>query len=163
MNNYEGALSVNIPTDVYNYSYAKNVQHAEEDANMVISTIQGKEVNTVWLDIEDKCQKKIGMLLIDIIIAYKNIVEKEGFRFGVYTGLSFYNAYIKPYKKYLDCPFWIARYNKGYTEMKFEEMPKASKKPSIPNSLWGWQYTSSGKVNGIKEHVDLSICYEETN
>ena len=159
--NYQGALAVGLPIDVYNYSYATSVQHAVADANMVVSTIKNKKVNTVWLDVEDKCQQNIGMLLIDIILAYKNVIKKAGFNFGIYTGLSFYNSYIKPYRKHLDCPFWIARYNKGYTVMDFDEIPNASKKPDILSDLWGWQYTSCGRVQGINGNVDLSVKYDK--
>ena len=158
--NYSGALSVGLPIDVYNYSYATTVSKATSDAQAVLNAIKGKKVGTVWLDVEDKIQMNLGMTLIDIINAYKYIIEKAGYGFGVYTGLSFYNTLIKPYHSFLDCKFWIARYPSGaVVDLNFE--PAESKKPNIIHALWGWQYTSSGKVNGISGNVDLDIRYND--
>lgn len=158
--NYAGALSVGLPIDVYNYSYATSVSKATADAQAVLNAIKGKKVGTVWLDVEDKIQMNLGMTLIDIINAYKYIIEKAGYGFGVYTGLSFYNTLIKPYHSFLDCIFWIARYPSGaVVDLNFE--PAESKKPNIMHALWGWQYTSSGKVNGISGNVDLDIRYND--
>ena len=158
--NYAGALSVGLPIDVYNYSYATTVSKATSDAQSVLNAIKGKKVGTVWLDVEDKIQMNLGMTLIDIINAYKYIIEKAGYGFGVYTGLSFYNTLIKPYHSFLDCKFWIARYPSGaVVDLNFE--PAESKKPNIIHALWGWQYTSSGKVNGISGNVDLDIRYND--
>lgn len=158
--NYAGALSVGLPIDVYNYSYATTVSKATSDAQYVLNAIKGKKVGTVWLDVEDKIQMNLGMTLIDIINAYKYIIEKAGYGFGVYTGLSFYNTLIKPYHSFLDCKFWIARYPSGaVVDLNFE--PAESKKPNIIHALWGWQYTSTGKVNGISGNVDLDIRYND--
>ncbi len=158
--NYVGALTQGIPIDVYNYSYATTVDKARSDANIVISVIKGRKVNTVWLDVEDSCQQGLGSVLVDIINAYKDIIVKAGFGFGVYTGLSFYNSYIKPYASKINCPFWIARYPVS-TTMKFSSNPAESKKPAILHTLNGWQYTSNGRVNGVTGAVDLSIRYDD--
>lgn len=158
--NYDGALSVGLPIDVYNYSYATSVSKATSDAQAVLNAIKGKKIGTVWLDVEDKIQMNLGMTLIDIINAYKYIIEKAGYGFGVYTGLSFYNTLIKPFHSFLDCKFWIARYPSGaVVDLNFE--PAESKKPNIIHALWGWQYTSTGKVNGISGNVDLDIRYND--
>jgi len=157
--NYKGAISQGLPVDVYNYSYALTVDKAISDAKTVLSAIDGKKIDTVWLDIEDKSQMNLGMTLIDIINAYKNIIESAGYKFGVYTGLSFYNSFIKPFHTFVDCPFWIARYP-SKAQMDFADMPKEDKKPSILHPLWGWQYTSSGRVDGISGNVDLNLTYD---
>ena len=157
--NYQCATTQGLPIDVYNYSYALTVEKAVSDAKTVLSVINGKKIGTVWLDIEDKSQMNLGMTLIDIINAYKNIIESAGYKFGVYTGLSFYNSFIKPFHTFVDCPFWIARYP-SKAQMDFVDMPREDKKPSIMHPLWGWQYTSTGRVGGISGNVDLSITYD---
>lgn len=157
--NYGGAISQGLPVDVYNYSYALNEHKAVYDARNVLSVIEGKKIGTVWLDIEEDDQMKLGMVLIDIINAYKNIIESAGYKFGVYTGLSFYNSFIKPFHTMIDCPFWIARYP-SKAQMNFVDMPREDKKPEILNQLWGWQYTSTGRVEGISGNVDLSLTYD---
>lgn len=157
--NYAGASAEEIPIDVYNYSYATSVNKAVSDANKVVSVIKGKKVKKVWLDIEDKVQMNLGMTLITIIKEYQKVIESAGYKFGVYTGLSFYNTNIKPFHTFLDCKFWIARYpSNAVVGLDFE--PIIEKKPNIIHDLWGWQYTSKGRVNGISGNVDLNVRYD---
>lgn len=157
--NYAGASAQGIPVDVYNYSYATTVEKAKSDANTVVSIIKRRNVKTVWLDVEDSCQQGLGSMLADIINTYKEVIARAGFQFGVYTGLSFYNSYIKPHAGKIDCPFWIARYPVS-TAMEFSGNPSVDKKPVILHTLNGWQYTSNGMVEGITGSVDLSIRYD---
>lgn len=158
--NYTGATKNNIPVGVYNYSYATTVEKAQSDARKVISVLNKRKIQMkVWLDVEDACQKYIGTLLISIIKAYQNIIESAGYKFGVYTGLSFYNTFIKPYGL-LNCDLWIARYPSS-NQMKLSDAPDETKKPSIGQNVYAWQYSSKGKVNGISTNCDLSILYGE--
>ena len=159
--NYAGALSVGLPIDVYNYSYATTETKTKTDAQAVLNAIKGKNIGTVWLDVEDKTLLNLGMTLIDNINAYKKVIEDAGFNFGVYTGLSFYNTNIKPFHEFLDCKFWIARYPVSKL-MQLSDEPLASYKPAIMHTLTGWQYTSNGSVDGITGAVDLSMRYDTT-
>jgi hypothetical protein len=106
----------------------------------------------VYLDVEDECQKKLGSYLIDIINTYGEVIKGAGLEFGVYTGLSFYNSYIKPFGG-LKHPLWIARYGKN--DGNFDE----SYKPEVQGMI-GWQFTSKAKINGIEGNVDKNIWYE---
>lgn len=160
--NYAGAVSIAAPVDVYNYLYTVTEAQARAAAKALLSVIKGKKVNKVYADVEDKCLQGIGIKLINIINTYKEVIEEAGYKCEVYTGLAFYNSYIRPYASQIDCKFWIARYNKGDTIMDFKEMPLESKRPDIVHELSGWQYTSHGKVDGINGNVDLNIMYEET-
>lgn len=139
---------------VYNYSYATNVRKAKQDAEAVIKAL-GARKTIVWLDVEDNCQKNLRKELIDIIMVYKDTIEKSGNLFGVYTGLSFYNSFIKPYIHYMEgIKFWIARYgvNNGKRDVKYQ--------PQV-NNMVAWQYSSKGKVDGIVGNVDLNVSYED--
>ena len=160
--NYAGATAQNLPVDVYNYLYTTTESSASAAAKAVVNTLAGRRVGKVWADVEDACLKNKGIQLIRIINTYKAVIEAAGYEFGVYTGLSFYNSYIKPYREYIDCEFWIARYP-STKDMSIAAMPAASKKPSISHNLWGWQYSSRGKVPGINGYVDLDICYVEAD
>lgn len=159
--NYLGAMAEGLPVGVYNYSYATTVQKAQQDAQRVLGTLRGRALQCkVWLDVEDTCQMRLGRRLVEIINAYKAIIEGAGYEFGVYTGLSFYNSYIKPYAALINCPFWIARYPSSKTAY-ITGNPLAGKKPSIIHMLWGWQWTSSGSIPGISGKVDINIMYAE--
>ena len=157
--NYTGCKENSIPVGVYNYSYAINVLQAKQDAERVISNISGKDISMrVWLDVEDKCQQGIGTKLIDIIRVYQSVIESAGYQFGVYTGLSFYKSYIKPYSNLIDCPFWIARYPSD-NKVGIDHEPDSDKKPSIDKPLFAWQFTSKGSIPGIVGNVDMNILY----
>lgn len=148
---------------VYNYSYATTIAKAKTDATLVVKYLKQYKLPTstvVYMDVEDKCQQGLGQLLIDMINAYQEVVEQSGYKFGLYTGMSFYNSFIKPYKSSLKCNSeWIARYYNGYNQMNFNDNPNEKYKPNIGTNIGGWQYTSSGVVNGIKGNVDLNILY----
>ena len=164
----KGFNKVGLPViAVYNYSYSTSVAKARSDASIVVKHL--KQFNmpkstVVYMDVEDNCQKGLGQLLIDMINAYQEVIEKAGYKFGLYTGLSFWNSHIKPYKSTLRCQTeWIARYKKGYSPMQFAENPEESSKPNIGTPIEGYQYTSSGIVNGIQGSVDLNILYNTSS
>ena len=152
--NYKSACAAGVDViGVYNYSYATAVAKAKADAKKVIELLDGRKT-TVWLDVEDKCQQGLGNVLLSIIQAYRSIIESAGCDFGVYTGLSFYNSYIKQYGG-LDCKLWIARYgtNDGKYNVKYQ--------PVVSGNVVGWQYTSNGSAKGVKGKVDLSVFYDK--
>ncbi len=76
----------------------------------------------------------------------------------MYTGLSFYNSYIKPYAEQITYPFWIARYPSS-ASMSLSVDPSDDKRPDILHDLYGWQYSSKGSVSGISGNVDLDELY----
>ena len=160
--NWNGCKSAGIEVNgVYNYSYATTVAKAKTDAQKVLSILNGRKC-TVWLDVEDKCQQGIGVLLKDIINTYRDVIVGAGYDFGVYTGMSFYSSYIKPYASQIKCDKWlIARYYNGYNKMSLSVSPNEQYNPksSIGRNIYGWQYTSSGQAPGINGNVDLNIIY----
>lgn len=156
--NYTGFTEAGVPVQgVYNYSYATNVEKAKSDAKRVLEILKDRKP-MVWLDVEDNCQKGLGEALVSIINEYATIIKSAGLEFGVYTGLSFYNSYIKPYAAKLQYPFWIARYPVS-TTMTIDKDPVDNKRPEITHALYGWQYSSKGSVVGINGNVDLNELY----
>lgn len=152
-NNWSGCEAAGMPIHgVYNYSYATTIAKAKTDAQKVLSILNGRKAR-VYLDVEDACQKNLGSLLIDIINAYADVITGAGLEFGVYTGLSFYNTFIRPYGG-VSYPLWIARY--GNNDGSLNE----AYKPSVAGMI-GWQFTSKAQVAGISGNVDMNIWYEE--
>lgn len=157
-NNWTGATAAGVPVQgVYNYSYASTAAKAKRDARAVVDILAGR-TPMVWLDIENNVQKNIGRTLAEIINAYEAVITEAGCRFGVYTGLSFYRSYIRPYADQISAPFWIARYP-GNVSMRITEEPPADKRPTILHELYGWQYSAKGRVPGINGNVDLDELY----
>lgn len=168
--NYKKCEELGIPWGVYNYTYATTVAKAKSDMELVcdiLDKISKKHFKYgIWFDIEDKVQARLSKAKIaEIINAAQTVVESRGYKFGVYTGMSYFSEHID--KNKVNCKnWWIARYYKGYNRMAFKAMPNKSYKPaSVPN-LMAWQYTSSG-VFPVKVstdncgNFDLNILYHD--
>lgn len=159
-NNWAGCEKAGVPiVGVYNYSYATTVEKARSDAQKVVDTLAGRTAK-VWLDVEDNCMKYLGQKLIDIILAYQAVIQAAGLDFGVYTGLSFYNSFIKPYAGQIDCHFWIARYP-STSRKNVDDTPPIDKQPLVSHILEGWQWASTGEISGISGNVDFNEWYGE--
>lgn len=156
--NWNGCKTADMPlAGVYNYSYATTAAKARTDAQKVLNILNGRKVK-VWMDVEDACLKGKGKNLIAIINAYGEVITAAGYEFGVYTGLSFYNSYIKPWAGYVKHGFWIARYP-STTAKTIKQLPDVKKQPAISHTLEGWQWSSAGIVPGISGRVDLNIWF----
>lgn len=159
---YNGFIKANVPViGFYTYTYANTLSKAISDANTGVKTL-GNKKGTVCFDVEDEVMKNLGSNLIVICNKVKEIYEKAGFNFIIYTGMSFYNSYFKPYMSQCNTKiedFWIARYYKGNTVMPLNENPNQVYKPV--DGIYGWQYTSKGNVNGYIGNIDLSVVYRD--
>lgn len=168
--NYKKCEELGIPWGVYNYTYATRVAKVKSDMELVCDILDKASKKHfkygVWFDIEDKVQAKLTKgMIASIINAAQAVVESRGYKFGVYTGKSYFSEHID--KNKVKCKnWWIARYYKGYNRMAFKATPNKSYKPTNVDNLMAWQYTSSGVFptrvstgNGGK--FDLNILYHD--
>lgn len=151
---YLGAKAAGLPIHVYMYTYATTEARAHEDAFQWLKDVAGKSIKKMWLDVEDTVLTKIPTAsLLKIISIFKTAVESSGYDFGIYTGMSFYNTYLKGLN---EPDLWIARYpTKAVKDISYT--PSESYKPSM--ATWGWQYSSTTQIPGISGNVDVSIVY----
>jgi GH25 family lysozyme M1 (1,4-beta-N-acetylmuramidase) len=155
---WEGFTNQGVPIQgVYNYSYATTVAKFKTDAEAVVKILNGRKT-MVWIDIEDQSLRTLGHTLVEGIKEYGKVIKAAGLEFGVYTYISFYNSYLKQYESELDYPFWVAKYPSS-AKVDNEKDPDASKRPSLNKTIYGWQWSSSGVVNGISGVVDLNEWY----
>ena len=166
--NYQACNKNKIGWGVYNYSYATTAAKAQSDMQLVCDILDriDKECFTygVWFDLEDKAQASLSKTKIaEIINTAKAVVESRGYKFGVYTGMSYYNEHID--RKQVKCQnWWIARYYNGNKRMQIATNPDEKKKPTAANIAW--QYTSKGRFpktisNGNSGNFDLNVLYKE--
>ena len=93
---YKGFTDAGIPViGGYNYSYATTTTKAKSDAKAMLSVADGR-IKRFFLDWEDTKLPKDSRA-VDIINAYADVILNAGFDIDVYTGLSWYNAYLKEY------------------------------------------------------------------
>lgn len=157
-----------IPYDVYKYMYATNQADAYEEITSVIKSLTKSTKNNVqiiYIDVEDDSLRKLGSeRLTNLIYLEANTIKESGYKFGLYTGLSFWNEHNFNHEEVLKLQpiVWAARYphdNKINSYPIEEDIPVGSLNPNLPNQI-GWQYTSKGFVDGIKQKVDLNAFDE---
>lgn len=146
--NYEGFKNQNLPIGVYLYSYAMSTSDAKKEAEVVLKWLNGRELNLpVYYDIEDKSQINLGKkTLTSMCEFFCDTIEKAGYWAGVYTNKYFFTTYLDYEKLGEKYTCWVAQYNDTNTYRGKYDM---------------WQYTSSGKVNGITGNVDMDILYRD--
>ncbi len=152
--NLAGCRQYNIPVAVYKYTYATTEAQAQEEARQVVALLQqhGMASGTmVWWDVEDRdTLQPLGReKLTALIQVARNVIEAAGYRFGIYVGLYVYQEGWFDFNQFAAAPLWVARYYNGYNVMQFSADPDQDKKPNVGRALWGWQYTSTGRVPGI--------------
>ena len=154
--NYKGCIENKIPVGVYKYSYATTIAQIEDEANVVIKTLNKRKLDyPVFLDIEDKCQENLSdSLMMNMIEAFRSIIIKAGYKFGIYCGYSWYQNQLPESTKKYDV--WTARYPNNDTG----ELQERLRVPASTGVI-GWQYSSKASIPGIPTKVDRSVFYKD--
>ena len=150
---YKGCTANSIPVGVYKYSYAVNVSEIQYEAKKVIEVLNGRKLDyPVFLDIEDKCQENLSKhLMMRMINAFREIIIKAGYQFGIYCGYSWYQYQLPEDAKKYDC--WLAAYpsqDDGTMQIRLK-----------PAAGIGWQYSSKATIPGISGKVDRNVFYKD--
>ncbi len=151
--NYKECDKNGIPVGVYKYSYALNVAQAEDEADSVISVLNGRKLDfPVFYDLEWSEQRKLGNTAVEkIALAFLNKIQAEGHKVGIYCNVDWYQNVLTAALKKYDC--WVARYplndNGGIQERL------------RPDFGIGWQYSSKGHVDGVNGNVDMNVFYKD--
>jgi GH25 family lysozyme M1 (1,4-beta-N-acetylmuramidase) len=144
-NNYAGCKSNGIPCGVYWYSYAKTVAEAKQEAQVCLQVIAGKTLEyPVYFDLEEPSQFALGMKACsDIVQAFCDEIEKDGYYAGLYCSTYYLTNYISDSikKRY---SVWVAQYNDKCT---------------YTGNYGIWQKSREGSVYGISGDVDIDECY----
>lgn len=154
--NYKGCIENKISVGVYKYSYATTIAQIEDEANVVIKTLNNRKLDyPVFLDIEDKCQENLSEeLMLKMIKAFKSIVVKAGYKFGIYCGYSWYQNKLPKEAQNYDC--WVARYPSNDTGDLQERL-----RVSASDGVVGWQYSSKSTIPGIPTKTDRNVFYKD--
>ncbi|MCU6763281.1 Lysozyme M1 precursor [uncultured Roseburia sp.] len=154
--NYSEASREKLPLGVYHYVYAKTVAQAKREARAIVKIIKGKKITCgVWLDMEDASLQKLRSRRLERIIeAQAGILKKAGYKTGIYCNKEWYDNVLDGKKLSRKYPFWIARYP---ISDHGEYMEDSQLNPRSYAKMW--QYSSKGKVEGIKGNVDLDMAF----
>lgn len=148
--NIKGARRNDIDVGVYFFTQATSVEEAEEEAQYVIDSIEPYKVKyPVVIDVEavtNTNARTRGLTMeerTEYCIAFCEKIKEAGYEPMIYGNLKTFMlmldlAELEEYGK------WFAYYD--------EQM-------YYPYAFKVWQYSDSGKVNGIEGDVDLNISF----
>lgn len=144
---YRQAKSAGLNVGAYWYSYATSVDAAKAEVKNCMNTIGGKQFDLpVFFDVEEYRQAVLPRrTLTDIISAFCDGIKSYGYDVGMYSAKSMLvdSAYPDELSsKYL---IWMAAPNTSYSD--------------LPSYVDLWQYSWNGKVDGIRNDVDLNYIY----
>ena len=153
--NIQGAINAGIKRiGVYIFSQAVNAAEGKEEAEKVLSLIKpyGDKINyPVYWDTEKTSEYPNGRA--DCISkanrtaagkAFCEAIKAAGYVPGVYASLTYFDEGLN--KSELSCyTWWVAAYR--------------STRPTA--AVDAWQYSSTGRVNGISGDVDKNYWYTE--
>ena len=158
--NITGAINAGIPVGVYWYSQALNESEAKAEANKLLSAIKGYDIELpVYFDYEFAGRSEgrldsawsTGELnktkMTANTRAFCETVKAAGYTAGVYANAYFLNTNIDGAGLASSYPIWLAHYTTQSNYNGDYDM---------------WQYTDTGKVNGINDTVDCNFLYNKT-
>jgi GH25 family lysozyme M1 (1,4-beta-N-acetylmuramidase)/LysM repeat protein len=146
--NYSECKRLGIPVGVYLYSYATNTTAAKSEAEHTIRLLKGKTIDYgVWYDLEDanttgKCSKSV---IADMAEVYCNAIKAAGYKVGIYANKYWFTSILTD-SRFNSWDKWVAQY---YTDCTYQ------------GKYIMWQFTSTGKIDGITGNVDCSYYYGE--
>lgn len=153
--NIEGAMAAGIETGVYFFAQAITVEEAIEEADFVISLLDGHEINGPvaydW-EMHDASYRVYGTapeMATACAIAFCERVAEAGYTPMIYAGQ--YVSYIK-YDQGA-----IAPYLSWYPEYKSESSEKLY--PTFAYQMDYWQFSSSCSIAGIGGRVDANLQF----
>lgn len=165
--NIEGARANGIKVGVYVYSQATSTDEAIAEADFVLSRIKDYELDlpvvldyefggasgklrdfygTMWPD--SQAQKRAGT---DICVAFCKYVAEQGYSPMVYANGDMLKNYLYADEIEAVGNIWMANWPKAGEDEVCRTV--------YHNDFDFWQYTSTGKVNGINSNVDCNFCF----
>lgn len=146
--NIEGAQAAGIDVGVYVFSQAVNQAEVLEEASTVLNLLEGYTLQLpIVFDVEKVAdsQARTNSLSVEertnLTIAFLDAVKNAGYDPMFYHNTEM-GAMLLDLNQLTDYPKWFAGYNKEFY---------------WPYEYDLWQYSESGRINGIKGNVDLDI------
>ena len=148
--NYRDASKQGIKIGVYFFSQAITIDEVREEAEFVLNKLKNKVIDyPVVFDLEKikndtaRTDNLTMEEITDMTVEFCNIIEKNGYKPSVYG-----NAKTFTTKMHLEKLNSVEKWYADYQE-----------KPLYPYEFSIWQYTETGRINGIKGNVDIDIQF----
>ncbi len=147
--NYKEAKKRGIKIGAYIYNYCNTVNTLKEGLEWAIGKLAGKKLDLpLYLDMEDKdIQEETKETLTNQCNEFAKQIKNAGYQAGVYANVNWLKNELNPNDFDKDVSVWVAQY---YKECQYDG------KYDI------WQYSSSGKVDGVSGNCDMNYLYNES-
>ena len=148
--NIKGATDNGIDVGIYFFTQAVNEREAVEEASIVMSLVQGYDISyPIFIDTEGAGGRgRADSLEVaqrsGICQAFCETIRSGGYTAGIYASKNWLSNRLDITKFSGDNVIWLAEYKD---------------KPTYGGTYGMWQYTSSGRINGIEGRVDFNLCY----
>lgn len=150
--NIQGAQSAGLDVGVYFFSQAINETEALEEAEFVLNALEGYELQfpivydpELIRDQPARTNDVTGEQFTKNTIVFCEAIQAAGYEPMIYSNM-IWEAFLFDMTQLEKYPFWYADY---------EQIPQT------PYNFVMWQYSETGKVDGISGNVDLNILFEE--
>lgn len=146
--NIKNAKQAGVKVGVYHYSYAESAEDAINEASYCLEILKNEPLDLpVYFDIEDNsiAEKHDKTIRTQMCINFCSAIEKAGYWAGVYANKNWFDNYLNYDELKKRYTLWLAHYGID--------------SPSLNCDLW--QYTSTGKVDGISGNVDMNYMYRD--
>lgn len=149
--NIEGAYNAGIPVGVYWYSYADTVAEARQEAEVCLTVIEPyKDMITLPVFFDQEYEPAIlsagNSIRTQCCVAFIQVIEAAGYKAGLYGSQDWLDNKIDDSQIPETATVWVAQYGNKCT---------------YKGRYTIWQYTSSGKVDGISGRVDMNEAADE--
>lgn len=147
----QGAIKAGLKVGVYFFTEAINAKEGKEEAAFTLNLIKREGLKLSYpIAVDTEAINASGVRANNLsrsartaaIKAFCDEIKAQGYDPMIYASTSWLNNQLDMSK--LPYKVWVAQYNDRVT---------------YKGSYVMWQYTSTGKVNGISGVVDLNRCY----
>ena len=147
LQNVSGAHAAGLRVGAYYYTYARTQSAVADELSTFMNVLQGLQLEyPVFVDVEDASLTDLGRTRLTGLVRYAmDILYQRKWYGGWYSYTNYINSYLNA-AELADYPLWVADYRSalGY---------------SGPYAMW--QYSGSGRVNGIAGACDLNRSYRD--
>lgn len=147
--NYKNAKAQGIKVGAYIYNYCNTVDTFKKGIEWALEKLDNKKLDLpIYLDMEDKdIQEETKETLTNQCNEFAKQIKNAGYQAGVYANVNWLKNELNPNDFDKDVSVWVAQY---YKECQYDG------KYDI------WQYSSSGKVDGVSGNCDMNYLYNES-
>ncbi len=147
-----GAKAAGLKVGVYFFTQAITEREAVEEASMCLDMVSGYKLNyPIFIDMEDagsssaRTNRLTNAQRTAIVQAFCDTIRAAGYRAGLYANKYYLESKIYTSQLRSSTVIWLAHYTSGHT--------------NYAGRYDMWQYSSTGRINGVSGPVDLNISY----